>query len=598
MAPLHRFAAFCAPALVCAALASPALGADPPKCQLVRIAEWPVRLERNLPVIEGSIDGKKVGILLDTGAYATVLTKAAAEKLGIAASPTATSMIGVGGESRIYLSRIQELRIGGAVRNNLRVRVAGERPIPGVDFILGDDFFRGLDLEFDYAKGVVRLFQPLGCKGASLGYWDANALQVPMEQGEKIILPVEINGRPARALLDSGASASSVSMPFAARLGITPQTPGVAQSGCSGGIGGEIVPRWVARFDTVSIAGETIRDPRLLIGDLIPEVAYGTHAHPEMILGTDFLRAHRVLVARSQQKVYFSYAGGLVFPSTPKLACEDRPRGGDRTEQLAAYDEVLEKNPNDAATLVRRGVLRASGKDTQGALADLTAAIRLEPRNAVALEARASVRAALRDFDGALADSQAAIDNGMHHAGIYLMRGLFRIAQGNWERAADEFGEALKLDPSHVGALDSRARANFYTGRYEAAERDFSQLLLARKEPFDSIWIYLSRARRGVDGRAPLEQALAKLKESEWPAPIMLFQLGGLDRAGLMAAAANGDEKAQKGQLCEARFYLAQSLLLGSDKSEVRPLLEKARDECPRDYAEYHAAIVELKRLQ
>jgi hypothetical protein len=32
-----------------------------------------------------------------------------------------------------------------------------------------------------------------------------------------------------------------------------------------------------------------------------------------MLLGADFLRAHRLLVAHSQQKIYFTYAGGPVF---------------------------------------------------------------------------------------------------------------------------------------------------------------------------------------------------------------------------------------------------------------------------------------------
>jgi hypothetical protein len=31
-------------------------------------------------------------------------------------------------------------------------------------------------------------------------------------------------------------------------------------------------------------------------------------------LGADFLRSHRVLVAHSQRKMYFTYAGGPVFP--------------------------------------------------------------------------------------------------------------------------------------------------------------------------------------------------------------------------------------------------------------------------------------------
>ena len=32
-----------------------------------------------------------------------------------------------------------------------------------------------------------------------------------------------------------------------------------------------------------------------------------------MLLGTDFLRSHRVLVSHSQRKIYFTYAGGPVF---------------------------------------------------------------------------------------------------------------------------------------------------------------------------------------------------------------------------------------------------------------------------------------------
>jgi hypothetical protein len=40
-----------------------------------------------------------------------------------------------------------------------------------------------------------------------------------------------------------------------------------------------------------------------------------------VILGTDFLRAHRVLVSRSQRKVYFTYASGPVFPARKSRDC-------------------------------------------------------------------------------------------------------------------------------------------------------------------------------------------------------------------------------------------------------------------------------------
>ena len=36
-----------------------------------------------------------------------------------------------------------------------------------------------------------------------------------------------------------------------------------------------------------------------------------------MLLGYDFLRSHRVLVAHSQHRIYFTYSGGPVFARAP-----------------------------------------------------------------------------------------------------------------------------------------------------------------------------------------------------------------------------------------------------------------------------------------
>ena len=45
-----------------------------------------------------------------------------------------------------------------------------------------------------------------------------------------------------------------------------------------------------------------------------------------MLLGADFLRAHRLLVAHSQRKIYFTYAGGTVFQETRALKGGSDPR--------------------------------------------------------------------------------------------------------------------------------------------------------------------------------------------------------------------------------------------------------------------------------
>src|SRR5436190_8467137 len=128
------------------AFAVPALAADSPACELVRMAEWPVRFHGNLPVVDGAINGKKVGILLDTGAQVSLVTKDAATRFDLRMTPTGDYLAGVGGESRILVTRLDELRVGEAVRKNIRVRVVGERPIRGVDFVVGDEFLKYVDL--------------------------------------------------------------------------------------------------------------------------------------------------------------------------------------------------------------------------------------------------------------------------------------------------------------------------------------------------------------------------------------------------------------------------------------------------------------------
>ncbi|APV48596.1 hypothetical protein BWI17_02185 [Betaproteobacteria bacterium GR16-43] len=440
--------------VVLAALGMPAFAQEPPKCKLVRIAEWPIRLVNNHhPVLDGAINGKKIGVMLDTGADKTFLSKASAEKLDLPTRPTNSIVGGFGGTSRVFITRVEEVRLGEAVRKDWLLQVVGERPLPGFDLVLGDDFFKLVDLEFDYAKSVVRVYQPENCKNSFLGYWDPNAEQVPLEENlSKLVLPVKINGKAARAVLDSGAATSIVALAFAEQVGLAKDSPGVTPGGCSGGIGGSVNRNWVGRFDTVAIGNELIRDPQLRIQDYTTEFANMRGTPPDVFLGTDFLKSHRVFVSRSQNKMYFTYNGGQVFPPIPALECDERLANKSPKEALAAYDEAIKANPADAKALLQRAALRRRENDLQGTLADLDAVIRLDAGNQVALTMRSNVRAAQKDYDGALADSDAALASGVRTAQLYASRGAILRAKKDCTRAVVEYEEALKLDPQHQGA--------------------------------------------------------------------------------------------------------------------------------------------------
>ena len=285
----------------------------PSDCKLVKIDQWLVRFSRNRwLVIDGAINGQKVGILLDTGAMRTMLFRPVAERLGLMMQPIRNAYAsGVGGISFIESAHVGEFKIGESTRRNWYMMVAGEHdPGDGIGVVLGEDFFQNVDVEFDLANRAVRLFQPGICKGVSLAYWAADGAQeVEFESIDadrpRILVPVKVNGFPIAALFDTGATVSSLNKTVAGRLGVRPDTPGVVAAGKFVGIGSESTDVWIGPFESFEIGGEAIRTTSIPFGD--------TPNGTQMVLGMDFLLAHRLLVSHSQRKIYFTYTGGPVF---------------------------------------------------------------------------------------------------------------------------------------------------------------------------------------------------------------------------------------------------------------------------------------------
>ena len=297
-------------------------------CKLIKIADFPVRLERNRLIIEGAINDHKIGIQVDTGAERSLILRAAADRLGLTRQQVrGTRMFGVGGETYVESAYVDSFKIGEAERKGWQPLVVGERDMGAdVAFLLGEDFLHLIDVEFDLANGAIRLFQPRDCDGVSLAYWTnegvgAVGIEPISEANPQILLTVQINGKPIQALLDSGAGSSVLDKFDAARMGVTPDTPGVLRIGSGGGLGSKLVENWSGPFQSFTIGNESIRDTNILFADLWHGPMLTNRSflplnatwHPSMLLGADFLRAHRVLVAHSQRKVYFTFTGGPVF---------------------------------------------------------------------------------------------------------------------------------------------------------------------------------------------------------------------------------------------------------------------------------------------
>ena len=92
--------------------------------------------------------------------------------------------------------------------------------------------------------------------------------------------------------------------------------------GVSTGIAGRPVQTLLGVFPSFSVGDESIANAKLRIADMFSAntrkqidslIAKQAVDEPDMLLGADFIRAHRIYIARSQGKMYFSYNGGPIF---------------------------------------------------------------------------------------------------------------------------------------------------------------------------------------------------------------------------------------------------------------------------------------------
>jgi len=428
-------------------------------CTLARVAELPVTMLGLRPTVHAAINGTDALFIADSGAFFNTLTPAGAAQLQLRldAAPFGFYVTGVGGEATTWLTTVKTFTIFNLEVPKVMFVVAGNDLGQGEVGMLGQNVFRLGDTEYDLANGAIRILRPKGdCKKAGLAYW-ANSEGKPYSvididfatavhpHNESIAY---VNGTKVRVLFDTGAPTSVLTLQAAKRAGVTPDSPGVTPGGPSYGIGRRVGQSWLAPFASFKIGDEEVKNTRLRIADVGPEV--------DMLVGADFFLSHRIYVATSQRRLYFTYNGGPVFnlTSAPAPAAGDAaaPALPGATDALPHGDEL-----QDAAAYARRGAASTARHDYEHALADLTRACELAPTE----------------------------------SGYFYQRGLAHWSNQQYDPALADFDQALKLRPDDVPALMARAGLR-------ASHDDFGTELIADLDAVDRA------APKGADARARL----------------------------------------------------------------------------------------------
>jgi len=345
---------------------------------------------------------------------------------------------------------------------------------------------------------------------------------------------VTINGAWTRALLDTGAPFTSLSLKAARRAGIDERD--LVPEGRVGGAGEGHANSWTGNVARFELSGEKIVNNRLRINDV-------DSANHGMLLGLDYFLSHRIYVSRLQRQLYLTWNGGPVF-------AQGRATPSDHDTRSAAVPKDVAKD--DADALARRGAAAAAAGNYARALQDLDRACELSPGVADYFYARARVhlgmgepRAALADLDRSLLLDSALAEARIRRAAVRAQLGdrpgvradlaeldpalppssHLRAEMAHLYAALDQPREALKQFDRWVSTHPRDARlAEVLNGRCWMRARLNIELPLALEDCKAAVaedggeanyrdslgWTYL-RLRDGAKAKGAFEEAI-KLK--------------------------------------------------------------------------------------
>ncbi len=273
-------------------------------CQVTPRASVRIEMAGGLVLLPVAINGAVEQFVLDTGAERSVVGLAAASRLKLARDEwVSTDIEGAGGADRRRLGRPASLSLGGLALRRRTVaadqsvvvgpipnEVAG-RPIAG---LLGQDFLSPYDLDLDIPAGTLSLYAVSGCAGRFLP-WTGRYAAIPAWRPVRnvLALPLRLAGGAVQAELDSGAEATTLTLPGMVQLGLA-----------AGG------PEQVSGFGPGSLAARTQRFPAVQVGTLPMAPAelvicpIRTMRSIGALLGADWLASRRVWVSWATDQVF------------------------------------------------------------------------------------------------------------------------------------------------------------------------------------------------------------------------------------------------------------------------------------------------------
>lgn len=265
-------------------------------CLPEKLAELPTVPVLRVPYVRVLINARPALMLIDTGANSSVLTTAAAARLGVAPTGKRAVSQSVAGFRLSDRGRVDELRLASLVVPGADVLITDTLQPLGLtgDGILGLDVLAAYQVELDSPRRRIAFYSGPACRteppaGAG-SFHGVDVRRLPLGF---LAVPLEANDKSFTALLDTGTSATVLSTRAAAALGVAVADPVRLPAGMRPRAG--VLTRTAVLRD-LRIAGSQAAFPVVDVADL-PE---GVDA----IVGNDYMARRRLWLVFDPPRVF------------------------------------------------------------------------------------------------------------------------------------------------------------------------------------------------------------------------------------------------------------------------------------------------------
>ncbi len=193
-------------------------------CQVTKLAEVPLQVLANRPIVDVTFGDRPARLMLDTGATHTILTDAAFSRLGLNYDLNiSVTSSGVAGQAIARMSQPVRVTIGGyRLPPTPVISISSATALDaksGIDGLLGVDSLAAQDLDIDMPHRKLGLYAARQCPDGPAPFAGPSvSFKSPANTRNYLYVPALADGQALSLIVDTGATSTYLSQ---RRLGLS-----------------------------------------------------------------------------------------------------------------------------------------------------------------------------------------------------------------------------------------------------------------------------------------------------------------------------------------------------------------------------------------